>query len=159
MKITNKDTILSELDKVIFSKYSPEEQEKRICPKPPAVEYLFVEPFGSVKVWGRLGFGVNPYGHAAVRYTIPETGEQKVVNISGTRRDNLVNFRSPEEYLFENTDKADQGGIWNRNIVSVRVENVEPWQIEDMDHYFRKLHRKNQNNYTAKFSLILSPIY
>ena len=100
-----------------------------------------------------------PLLSAAVRYTMPGTLEQKVVNISGTRRDNLVTFYTPEEYLFENTDTGDQGGIWNRNIVSVRIEEAEPWQIEDMDYYFRKLYRKNHLEQTAKFSIIFSPIY
>ena len=90
---------------------------------------------------------------------MPNTLEQKVVNISGTKSDNLVSFHTPEEYLFENTDKGDQGGIWNRNIVSVRIENVEPWQIEDMDYYFRKLYRKNRLEHRAKFSIIFSPLY
>lgn len=85
--------------------------------------------------------------------------EQKVINISGTKSDNLVNFYKPEQYLFENTDIADQGGIWNRNIVSVRIEDVEDWQIEDLDHYFQKLYRRNKKQYSAKFSLIFSPVY
>ena len=90
---------------------------------------------------------------------MPGTNEQKVVNISGTQNDNLVNFYTPEEYLFENVDIVDQGGLWNRNIVSVRVENVEDWQIEDMDHYFRRLRRRNKKQFSAKFSIIFSPIY
>lgn len=90
---------------------------------------------------------------------MPGTNEQKVVNISGTISDNLVHFSTPEQYILENVDAGDQGGIWNRNIASVRIENLEPWQIEDMDYYYRKLHRRNKKEKSAKFSIIFSPIY
>lgn len=50
-EISNKATILKELDSKLNVK------------KPPAVEYIFVEPHSSVKLLGSFGFNFyNPFG-------------------------------------------------------------------------------------------------
>jgi hypothetical protein len=63
--IDNKDDVLKEIDDLLTG-------------KPPAIEYLFVCPFRNTSLFG-IGLG-SPYGHAAVRYTLP-SGEQFVMNI------------------------------------------------------------------------------
>jgi putative hemolysin len=42
--------------------------------------------------------------------------------------------------------------------IGVRVENVDPELVEDLDHYYRKLQRREREQ-KAAFSLIFSPIY
>lgn len=46
----------------------------------------------------------------------------------------------------------------HRMQIGVRVENVEPDLIEDLDHYYRKLQRRERHR-EAGFSLVFSPIY
>jgi len=97
---------------------------------------------------------------SALRYTLPN-GEQKFVNITGINDTEMVHFMTPEEYFFGTKNfnsSCEQGGIYNRNMVSVRIEEYPPEKIEDMDHYFKKLQRKSREN-TSKFSIFLSPIY
>ena len=67
ISIANKDKILGEIDQVIFNLNSTE-HEKTAKPSPPAVEYLFVEPFGSFRIWGSFGFGLNPYGQYVFQF-------------------------------------------------------------------------------------------
>src|SRR5262249_33603813 len=47
----------------------------------PSIAFIFVEPMAKLKVRGDSGSGTNPFGHAAVAYTID--GETKVMNIVG----------------------------------------------------------------------------
>jgi len=83
-EISNKATLLTEIDRALG------------VHKPPDLEYLFVLPYTRWRLqhtW--LGFAGNYYGHAAVKYTHPETGEQIVMNITGhesVRREQLVYF-------------------------------------------------------------------
>ena len=51
--IVNRDSILASVDAALG------------CDGPPAIEYLFVAPFGSQELFGiRLG---SPYGHSVIR--------------------------------------------------------------------------------------------
>jgi len=145
-EITNKSTVLEEIDKALN------------MPKPPAIEYIFVEPFmnWTLSYFSWIGFAGNYYGHAAVRYTLP-TGESVVMNIEGSGKGPMVNFVPAEEYIFGTKyfDKgSSQGGIYNRNMVSVRIEDYPEDKIVDLDHYYRKL----QKNHDARFSLFFSPV-
>lgn len=78
--------------------------------KPPALEYIFVEPYTtrfSLKSLATTALGhskevntsYNPYGHAAIRYTLHD--KEYVMNIVGNpSAKKMVNFMKPEEYLF-----------------------------------------------------------
>ncbi len=58
----------------------------------------------------------------------------------------MVNFIAPEEYFFGTSKFAEgceQMGVYNRNFVSIRIENYPPDKILDMDYYFGKLQVNN----------------
>ena len=75
-QVTNADAVLDDIDKILRVK------------KPPSVEYLFVAPRAEIRVrllallGGPSESYANPYGHSAVRYTLPG-GEQKVGSFQG----------------------------------------------------------------------------
>jgi hypothetical protein len=114
-EISNKDSILQEIDEALG------------VSKPPDIEYIFVEPYSDFSLAG-IGIGRNPYGHAALRYTLP-SGEQILMNIVGVPGRQMVNFLDPVEYLYGTgffEEGAEQRGVYNRTMVSVRIEQVEP---------------------------------
>lgn len=47
----------------------------------------------------RSDSALNPFGHSAVRYTLP-CGTQRVMNIVGKPGQTMTNFLKPEDYLF-----------------------------------------------------------
>jgi len=150
-EISNKGSVLADIDRVIGVN------------KPPDIEYLFVLPYVRWRLyWLKWGFAGNYYGHAAVKYIDPETGEQVVMNISGsTESPDMVNFLKAEDYLFGThcfEKGGTQGGVYNRNIISVRIENVPRQQIKDMDYFYKKLQR-NQLQSVAKFSLLFGALW
>eukprot|EP01113_Clastostelium_recurvatum_P045622 TRINITY_DN7859_c0_g1_i2.p1 TRINITY_DN7859_c0_g1~~TRINITY_DN7859_c0_g1_i2.p1 ORF type:complete len:393 (-),score=51.15 TRINITY_DN7859_c0_g1_i2:72-1250(-) len=136
-EIDNKRTILSSIDAALGVK------------KPPAVEFIFVEPWLALGVFKSFGLSINPFGHAAIRYTMP-SGEQKVMNIVGVGGSEMVYFMPPEEYFYGtgNVEGSEQRGMYNRNMVSVRIENWPDDKIEDMDYYFRRLQRRYREKRT-----------
>jgi len=151
-EVSNKDSILTDIDQVLGVN------------KPPDIEYLFVLPYLRWRLnWFKwFGFAGNYYGHSAVKYIDPETGEQVVMNITGsTESPEMVNFLKAEDYLFGThyfEKGGTQGGVYNRNIISVRIENVPRQQIMDMDYFYKKLQR-NQHQRVAKFSLLFGTLW
>jgi len=150
LKYQIKSTILSEIDKLLGRS------------KPPAIEYIFVEPAAMWKIplitdlFG-IALSRNPYGHSALRYT-KSNGEQVLMNICGLPGEEMVTFLKPDDYLYSTTGTNEQGGVYNRNMVSVRVEDWPADRIDDLDYYFHKLQRREHRK-EALFSLALSPIY
>lgn len=64
--IDNKSTVLGDVDRALG------------FDRPPAVEYILVQPFAVLRLpLLGVGFALNYYGHAVVRYTRPN-GEQVV---------------------------------------------------------------------------------
>lgn len=166
--IDNLETILAEIDASLGVK------------KPPAVEFLFVCPYRTIELLG-VGFG-SPYGHAAIRYTLPQGGSgsddrgdsgsddrgdggkpQKsiVMNIvKNVSNRSMVNFVEANEYLYgvnSFDDGAQQGGAYNRRIVSVRIEEWDDDLVQDLHYFYEKLKRKEQKE-SVTFNLILGPI-
>eukprot|EP01087_Luapelamoeba_hula_P020816 TRINITY_DN715_c4_g1_i1.p1 TRINITY_DN715_c4_g1~~TRINITY_DN715_c4_g1_i1.p1 ORF type:complete len:407 (-),score=67.59 TRINITY_DN715_c4_g1_i1:33-1253(-) len=128
---------------------------------PPAIEFIFVEPYTSVSIpkFPNWGFSNNPYGHAAVRYTLPD-GQQILMNIVRTS-DQMVNFMSPAEYLYGTTsfDKgSEQGGVYNRHMIGVRLEEWPPELVQRMHEYYVGLQERNASH-TVKYSLLFSHIF
>lgn len=145
-ELANKGWVLPEVDRTLG------------VSRPPALEYIFVRPLSMLKLFGR-GTGTNPYGHAAVRYTLP-SGEQKVMNIVGASGRELVNFLKPEDYLYGTgvfDEGSEQGGVYNRGMVSVRVERLPDEQVLALDRFYEELKGRAETG-DAKFSLALSDI-
>ena len=94
-------------------------------------------PFPSWTIFGN-GIG-SPFGHSAIRYTLP-CGEQIVMNITKNRNGKtMVNFIDPTEYIFgidSFESGGEQGGVYNRTIVGVRIENYPEENIRDLDYFF-----------------------
>ena len=143
-EIKNKDTICEEIDRALGRS------------KPCSVEYLIAKPNALFSIWG-YGFNINWFGHSAVIYTLP-CGTRKVFNITGINEKNpkMVTFYTPENYLFERN--PDQGGIFNRDFIGIRIEDVPAENIIQMDKKFQEI---NDNSITgeAKFDILFGPIY
>lgn len=148
--ISNADTVLDEVDAVLG-------REGR----PPAVEYLFVRPFVHVRVpLLDVGFSYNAYGHAAVRYTRPN-GEQVVMNIVGKKlQSDMVQFTTPSRYMFgvDFDDTTEQKGVYNRDIVGLRVEDVPPADVEAMHQFYTALAEDHRHG-LADFNIMLGAVY
>jgi len=102
-------------------------------------------PWSVVKLpFFSLGFAYNLYGHAAVRYTLP-SGEQKVMNIVNDD-EGMVYWSTPEEFLF--TTKWHKGcqpkGLYNRDMIGLRVEEIPPEKMLEMHEYFCALAERSQ---------------
>ena len=142
--IANKSTIFFQIDKAL--------KRSKSC----SVEYLFTKPHALVSICG-FGFNVNWYGHSAVIYTMPD-GTRKVFNITGINGKNpdMVTFYTPEDYLFDRN--PDQGGIFNRNFIGIRVENIPNENIIAMDTAFQEI-KANSITGKAKFDIMFGPVY
>ena len=106
--ISNFDTILEEIDGMCwdfieFTDRFPSFRTGVIYDnqpsKKPAIEYIFVEPYNSKTILKHFGLNVRPFGHAAIRYTLP-TGKQVLANISKERGLKLVEFWDPKEWFY-----------------------------------------------------------
>lgn len=142
--IANKDTFFRELDTALGKS------------KPASVEYIFARPHSQFTIFG-IGFNPNWYGHSAIIYTMPD-GTRKVFNITGINRRNneMVHFYTPEEYLLERN--IDQGGIFNRNFIGIRIENVPNEDIIKLDKMCQQI-KQDSLNQKAKYDMIFGPIY
>lgn len=147
-EILNKCSILSNIDH--FLGYH----------NPPDVEYIYVEPYLNYAS-KNIYLTANPYGHSVVRYTLPDTKEQLVMNIVGLAEHELVNFLHPEDFFFStNFDTKignEQGGIYNRNFVSMRIQRVPPEKILAMHQYFLDLHLRSHKKW-ADYNILLGPL-
>ena len=130
-----------------------------------------------------LGIGYNAYGHSVVRYTMP-SGEQKVMNIVGGNRGNLVQFSSPKNYFFSTKyrpksgetktvqethlaageeeedafEGGEQRGLYNRAMVSVRIEDLPAEKLIAMDDYYVQLASKAKMD-QSRFNIAFDPIF
>lgn len=168
-EISNKNTILDDVAKLINK------------PKKPTFEYIVTMPYSTIllpfKVFGvQYGFSYSIFGHSAIRYINSETGEDIVVNINkrnyrgGKKIEELadskfyksiVEFYPAEEYFFGlNKDNfPPQGGIYNRNIHTIRIDSpIDKHKIEKLHSYFKKLEEDSHNG-SRLFNLVNGPIY
>lgn len=145
--ISNKDTILQEINKAVDQ------------PTNPSIEYILVRPFIVIPLLGGYGINYNSYGHSAIRYTTPE-GHDVVMNIEG-KKDGIpmVAFYEATDYLYgTGKDKhGSQRGVYNRNMVGIRIENVSKENIKKMHVYFLKLREYDQMG-LKKFNIVLGPM-
>lgn len=145
-KIENYNSILKEIDDALG------------VDSPPAIEYIYVTPFPKWKIFG-IGFG-SPYGHSAVRFTLP-SGKQIVMNIVKNKDGKkMVNFVDAAEYFFgvdSFENGAEQGGIYNRTMVGVRIENYPDEKVKDLEYFFSRLQRLDQED-KVSFNFAIGPI-
>ena len=94
-----------------------------------------------------LHMNVLRFGHIAIRYTTSD-GEQHVMNIMGdfTKPDStLINFFKPSEYFYgTNPAIAQQGGVYSRPFVGVRIENVAPGATDALHAYYQAVSRASE---------------
>lgn len=118
--ISNKCTILSEIDDVL---------EK----KSPSVEYILCKPFAYIKLPFGFGFNFNSYGHSAVRYTDSDNNDI-VMNIEGKVEGKpMVQFYKASDYFYgtdPNKHGSQKGAMYNRDMVGIRIENVDPNDVK-----------------------------
>ncbi|OQS01939.1 hypothetical protein THRCLA_05635 [Thraustotheca clavata] len=118
--------------------------------KPPAIEYLVVEVLVSRNPCHPSQLG--RWAHSAVRYTLPD-GQQKLVNICrpGDGRELIEFFDDPEDYILGVQGK---GGIFSRDICSVRIEEVNPASMMALHHHFLATsHRFRADGNGVKFEI------
>lgn len=150
-EIANKATILNEIDHALG------------VAKPPALEYIYVQPAVAFRFSRNSASSQNPYGHAAIRYSFrSEDGkgyEQYVMNVVGLATHPLINFLSPEDYLYGDpaTPGSEQGGAYNRAIMGIRIEEWPDDKIKAMHKLFLEVKRRNEHEKTAAFSLLRFP--
>jgi hypothetical protein len=139
MELNNKYTLLHEIDVSLGRN------------KPPAIEYIYVLPYKSFRIFNRNISG-NPYGHACIRYTLREN--QYVMNIVGIGP-KMVHFLHPTDYLFsdDHGEGNEQGGVYQRAFAGFRIEDWPEHKIEDMHDYFVRLDHQNREG-TALYATI-----
>lgn len=114
------------------------------------IEYIFTKPAWRLKTnvfKARHSHSAqNPYGHSAVRYK--NDNIDTVMNISGIRKDPMVNFIDPETYFFMNSLGVgnQQGGIYNRSFVTIRIPIQEPQKIDRLHNFYLNLDKDNREN-------------
>jgi hypothetical protein len=133
-EIANKDTILSEVDAALGAS------------KPPDLEIFLTEHLCATgHRWSTfVHLNLLRFGHVAIRYRTSD-GVDHLMNVHGDFSSDphakMINFiHPPSEYLFGTDPKqAGQGGVYNRPIVSVRVENVVEGAIDALHAYYLAL--------------------
>ena len=150
--IDNIDTVLAEIDRAAAE---PGEE-----PHPPAVEYILIRPYALVRIpFTTYGVSYNAFGHAVVRYRLD--GQDHVINIVGKSNKGtaLVTDNSPSEYLFgTQIDLTEQGGVYNRDIYGVRVEQWPEDKVRAMHEYFTNLTERDKQG-QATFNILFGPLY
>lgn len=139
-EISNKKTVLSEINDSLNQS------------KNPAIEYILVRGFVQVPLLFGYGICFNNYGHSAVRYTRPDTGEDVVMNITDSPE--LVEFINTEDYFYGIQQNGQQEALYNREMITLRVENLPERNIIDMHNYYLSL-----MNQDKRFNICFGPVY
>ena len=143
--ISNKDTILNEIDFELGKK--------------PSLEYIITYPIGLINLPFGLGaLTYNSYGHSSLRY-IDKYGNDIIANIEAKEKNKpFIQFYKPCEYLYGVDEKTcgAQRGVYNRNIVGIRIYDVPEENIEQMHLYILSLIEKEHKE--IKFNIVIGPI-
>jgi hypothetical protein len=87
------------------------------------------------------------FGHLAIRYTTSD-GQQHVMNIMGNFTDpdaTLINFFEPSDYFYGTDPKiAQQGGVYSRPFIGVRIENVAPGATDALHAYYQAVSKASE---------------
>ena len=134
--IANKASILSDVDDALTGG------------RPPDLEVLLADHLTAIDSpaaeWAHTLF--LRYGHVSVRYTTSD-GRQRVMNIlGGVEGADMVNMVEPSDYLYGThgwETYAQQGGVYNRDFVGVRVERCAPGAIDALHAYYEALNKRS----------------
>ena len=135
--IQNKDEIFDDIDKALG------------VDKPPDIEVILTDHMTNLNnpVSKFLHLNVMRFGHIAIRYTTSD-GEQHVMNIMGNFTDpdsTLINFFSPGDYFYGTDPKiAQQGGVYSRPFVGVRIENAAPGATDALHSYYKAVSKASE---------------
>lgn len=132
--ISNIDTIADEIDQALG------------VSKPPDVEVILTDHMAYVAnpLSRFLHLAFLRFGHIAIRYTTSD-GVQHVMNILGDfskPNSQMINFQKPEDYWYGTKGFetfSQQGGVYNRPFVGVRIENVTSGATDAMHKYYQAL--------------------
>jgi hypothetical protein len=124
------------------------------------VEYIFTKPkwHHFLRMFVKDSHSTqNPYGHSAIRYLDPDTGEDTVMNVCGLKDHKLINFIPAEEYLFTEIQHPgnEQRGVFQRSFIGLRIENLSISQIKKLAEHYKELEKKNLDK---EVSFFLMPI-
>mmetsp|Transcript_17405 Transcript_17405/g.33031 ORF Transcript_17405/g.33031 Transcript_17405/m.33031 type:complete len:499 (+) Transcript_17405:70-1566(+) len=117
--------------------------------KPPDIEVILTDHMTNLNnsVSKFLHLNVMRFGHIAIRYTTSD-GKQQVMNIMGNFTDpdsTLINFFEPSEYFFGTDPKiAQQGGVYSRPFVGVRIENAAPGATDALHAYYQAVSKASE---------------
>ncbi len=146
--IANKASILSDVDDTLTDG------------RPPDLEVLLADHLTAIDSpaaeWAHTLF--LRYGHVSVRYTTSD-GRQRVMNIlGGVEGADMVNMVEPSDYLYGTfgwETYAQQGGVYNRDFVGVRVERCAPGAIDALHAYYEALNKRSHiEDGGARFQLV-----
>ena len=135
--IENKHEIFDDIDKALG------------VDKPPDIEVILTDHMTNLNnpVSKFLHLNVMRFGHIAIRYTTSD-GEQHVMNIMGNFTDpdsTLINFFTPGDYFYGTDPKiAQQGGVYSRPFVGVRIENAAPGATDALHSYYKAVSKASE---------------
>jgi hypothetical protein len=145
VSISNKDTILQEIDNKLG---------RKSC-----LEYIITYPIGYITLPFGLGsITYNFYGHSVLMFKNLD-GQYVIVNIEAKEVGKpFIKYYDPKEYLYGTNPETcgAQRGVYNRNMVGIRVYGVKPEDMQDMiDHIENLIQMENKK---IKFNIVLGPI-
>lgn len=143
--ILNKDTFLTEIDNELGRK--------------PCLEYFITYPIG----YWNIPFGMgtvtyNSYGHSSLRYIDPD-GNDVVANIEAKEVGKpFIQFYKTAEYLYGVVPETcgAQRGVYNRNIVGIRVYGVKEENMKEMHKHILNLIQMEHKK--IEFNIVLGPV-
>lgn len=150
--IDNIDTILDDIDEIACKLHNKESRR-------PDVEVILARPYSRYNVGWGFGIDFNLWGHTAVRYRNPDTGEDLIFNIDARKQGEMGQFYQPKEYFY-GTDPAKNGeqkGVYNRPFMSIRIEYVSDESLRKLHQHYKSVEKGSQEG-TKKFNMIAGPI-
>ncbi len=148
--IDNKDEILSLINVALGKK--PDEN--------PCIEYIITQPYGLITLPFGLGsINYNWFGHSALRYRNPDDGRDVVVNVEAkVDGKNFLQMYDAKEYFYGTDPETcgQQKGIYHRDYVTIRIENIDQESLQRMHQHILKL--MDQDRKESRFNILLGPV-
>lgn len=137
--ISNKDQVFDQIDQALQVR------------KPPDIEVILVDHLTCTQnaVTRFLHLHLFRFGHICIRYRTSD-GQTHLMNVLGnfTEPDaTMVNFveGGATDYLYStNPHRAQQGGVYNRPMVGLRIENVAPGATDALHAYYQAVAKASE---------------